>query len=184
MVNNNQKPVEYVPKRKGVTTLIATAGFTAVFAILIVGNATYTDRIDTAKEKALQGKKLNYTEVQQQQAKIRKAKYAIAYYCEDNPNDENCTTNNQNDDRRNNPLGNMQQVSYTPKNSQYVAMPPNMLGQSVPLIATPKQYKAKIKPKKDTFSWQKAPPTATIKQSKKSIDKINQIIAENTMGIK
>lgn len=130
--------------------------FLSIPALLIAGTATKDERIDTAKEQILSGQKINYTEVETQQKKIRQAKYAIAYYCEDNPSDDKCPNLTQNDDRRHNPLGGLKEVSYEPKKGQSgafswkadIAPPISGLGQQVKIVQAPK-IKPKIKPKHD-----------------------------------
>lgn len=149
--------------------------FVGLPAFLIIGTATKPERLDMAKEQILDGQKVNYTEIENQQKKIRQAKYAIAYYCEDNPNDEKCPRNDYNDDRRINPLGELKEVSYEPKN--YIKahnkpfswksdiappMPKSGLGQSVNIISVKKTATKKI-------------------QSNKNHDTITQIIAENNI---
>ncbi len=187
--------VEKPSKIKAFCTLFSIVGFTSIGALLIGGTATYDQRIDTAKEKVLTGQKVrDFQEIKNSKKKIKQLEANMYYYCLDTPQDsENCPQNNQEQDQRYNPLGQVKQVSYEPKHKKgsnsttlkafswqsesTPPMPKSGLGQSVSIVKMPKYTKKE-------FMQFPPPPIVTVKQAKKHVDGINRIIAENTMGMR
>ena len=166
----NHKNIDtYVPQQKNSKKLLkgfVTGGFGGILAIILLTTYTKPERIDMAKQQILDGQKVNYLEIDNQQKKIRQAKYAMAYYCEDNPSDTKCSIINQNDDRRMNPLGGLKEVVYH---------------QEVPVYfknVSRETLKVKKMPN-NPFSWtaKKAPPI--LKKPKQ--DGIGAVVAENNL---
>lgn len=159
-INNATQAENYIKeptKKQKFINGFALLGCASTLTAIVLGTATFNQRIDTTKEKMVYGYELSENEAEKENAKIRSSMQAVTYYCNTHSDNPKCSNFNN----MNNPLGMVQKVSYTPNSS--------------PLIAMQKPIK-RMPNSPFSFQAKKAPP-----KFNKKHDNIENIIAENNL---